>query len=378
MKKYFLFLLLISIVLETEASNVKVFIKKTMVDDTGGTRAAAIMQAVDMFFVARMKKEYPCMEYLDSEGLAALLDLERQHQLLGTGDENALQNMASALGCKYLVSINVKVVQDQSLITLIFMDNTKAKTLSRSFQTAQYGDPSIDAAEKAANDLFEGLKQYEICPFKGEISVKVVSSLKDEDKENYNVYCNGLDATYNKVTTINNYSENNWTINKKSINGSTGNVTISLSEEAKIEEENWCYECAPNKFSPRTYTETVTSYADITGLSQESEAEGIAVDDARVYLTFLDNGTYTIRVTAASTQGQKKTTIEISAKGSCDNINDGPQKVINNIDAGLNEMWGPFTGTAQDKVLSQTDTITNTLDSGEEQTITYEFNLTRE
>lgn len=122
--------------------------------------------------------------------------------------------MASALGCKYLISINVKVMQDQSLITLIFMDNTKAKTLSRSFQTAQYGDPSIDAAEKATNDLFEGLKQYEICPFKGEISVKVVSSLKDEDKENFNVYCNGLDGTYNKSTKIDNYSENDWTIQK--------------------------------------------------------------------------------------------------------------------------------------------------------------------
>lgn len=38
----------------------------------------------------------------------------------------------------------------------------------------------------------------------------------------------------------------------------------------------------------------------------ESESEGIKVDDARCYLTFMDDGTYILKVTAASTQGEKK------------------------------------------------------------------------
>jgi hypothetical protein len=382
MKKCFLSIILISLLATTfqiEASPVKVFIKKSSFDDKGGLRAAAVIQAVDMFLVPRLKKEYPCIEYLDTDALAALLDLERQRQLLGTGDENALQNMASALGCKYLISINVKVMQDQSLITLIFMDNTKAKTLSRSFQTAQYGEPSIDAAEKATNDLFEGLKQYEICPFKGEINVKVVSSIKDEEKENYNVYCNGSDGTYLKTTTIDNYSENDWTIQKVGLNGSTGNVKISLSEESTTDEENWCYECTPNKQGQRTYHEKITTYADIQGLSMESESEGIKVDDARCYLTFMDDGTYILKVTAASKQGDKKTIKDVSAHGVCNNINSPPEKITNKVDVGLNETWGPFKGNAQDKTLSHKDTIKkNNPVTKEETTITYEFNLTRE
>jgi len=139
MKKQFISIILISLLagtLKMEAAPIKVFIQKRSFDDKGGLRADAVIQAVDMFLVSRLKKDYPCVEYLDTDGLTALLSVERQRQLLGTGDENALQNMASALGCKYLISINVKVMQDQSLITLIFMDNTKAKTLSL---FAEYG-----------------------------------------------------------------------------------------------------------------------------------------------------------------------------------------------------------------------------------------------
>ena len=95
-------------------------------------------------------------------------------------------------------------------------------------------------------------------------------------------------------------------------------------------------------------------------------------------LTFLDDGTYTVRIKAASKQGIKKTIKEVKAQGVCDNSNEPPKKTTNKIDEGLYELLGPFTGTAEDKVLSQKNTITKTTDSGEEQTIKYEFNLTRE
>lgn len=381
MKKYFLLIILISLLAATfqiEASPIKVFIKKSSFDDKGGLRAAAVIQAVDMFLVPRLKKEYPCLEYLDTDGLSALLSLERQRQLLGTGDENALQNMASALGCKYLISINVKVIQDQTIISLLFMDNTRAKTLSRSSQVAQYGDPVFDAAETATNNLFDGLKEYEICPFKGEIKVKVISTKKDTQTESYGVYCNGNDGTYLKTTTIDNYSENDWALYKNSFNASTGNVKFNLSEEFKIEEENSCFECSPNKQGPRTYYEKITTYALVNGLSNESESYGIKVDDARCYLTFLNDGTYTLRVTAASTQGEKKTIKEITAQGVCQNINEKPKTTINKIDEGLYQTFGPFIGNAQDKTLSHKETIKKATASGEEETITYEFNLTRE
>ena len=83
-----------------------------------------------------------------------------------------------------------------------------------------------------------------------------------------------------------------------------------------------------------------------------SDDLGIILDSARVILNFLDDGTYTVRIKATSKQGEKKTIREIKAMGVCDNSNESPKKTINKIDEGLYELLGPFTGTAQDKVLS--------------------------
>lgn len=382
MKKHFISIILISLLagtLQMEAAPIKVFIQKRSFDDKGGLRADAVIQAVDMFLVSRLKKDYPCIEYLDTDGLTALLSVERQRQLLGTSDENALQNMASALGCKYLISINVKVMQDQAIISLIFMDNTRAKTLSRAVETASYGDLAIDAAEKAANNLFDGLKTYEICPFKGEITIKIISSNKDDQTEQYPVYCNGSDGIFRKTIKLDKYSENDWSLYKNSFNASTGTVKFNLSEELTIDEYNPCYECSPNKQGSRSYNEKITTYASLQKLSNESESEGVKVDDARAYLTFLDDGTYTLKIKASSTQGEKKTIKEVTAQGVCKNSTEPPKKTTNKIDEGILEIFGPFTGTAQDKSLSHSDTITRTNPtSGEEETITYEFNLTRD
>ncbi len=382
MKKYFLLIILISLLagtMQMEAAPIKVFIQKKSFDDKGGFRADAVIHAVDIFLVQRLKKEYPCIEYLDTDGLTALLGVERQRQLLGTGDENALQNLAAALGCKYLISINVKVMQDQAIISLLFMDNTKAKTLSRAVETAQYGDLAINAAEKVSNNLFDVLKAYEICPFKGEINIKITSSNKDDQTEQYPVYCNERDGIFRKTIKLDKYSENEWTLYKKSFNASTGNVKFNLSEELTIDESNPCYDCAPNKQGPRNYNEKITTYASLQKLSNESESEGVKVDDARAYLTFLDDGTYTLKIKASSTQGEKKTVKEVTAQGVCENSNEPPKKTTSKIDEGILEVFGPFTGTAQDKSLSHSETITRTNPtSGEEETITYEFNLTRD
>jgi hypothetical protein len=382
MKKYFISIVLLSLLvttLEIKAAPVKAFICMKSFDDKGGTRAVTIVQALDMFVVARLKKDYPCVEYFDTDGLRAILSWERQRQLLGSADETDLQNLGSALGSKYLIVLNAEVKNDQALITAIFMDNITAKTLSRSFQRAPYGDAAVDAAEEVANKLFDGLKTYEICPFKGNINIKIESTLKDKQTEEYSVYCNGIDGHYNKTTTINNYSENEWTLNKNSFNASTGNVKFNLSEELVVDEYNPCYECSPTKQGNRSYNEKTTTYASLQKLSNESESEGVNVDDARAYLTFLDDGTYTLKIKASSTQGEKKTIKEVTAQGVCNNSNDPPEKTTNKIDEGILEIFGPFTGTAQDKSLSHSETTTRTNPtSGEEETITYEFNLTRE
>ena len=354
-----------------------------------GIRGIEVQGTIGLFaseFENYLKQYYSCVIVTTQSDLGALVELERQRQLLGSGSADFDENIKDALDCDYLIVLEIGIlVGDKFTVTASLIPyRTKPKIpIVRASAYSDFNNNSFPQNEanikEVTKKLVDGLKKIEICPFKGEIIAKVVSTKKENQKEEYSVYCNGTDGTYLKTIKIDNYSENDWTIQKVRLNSSTGNVKINLSEESTTDEENWCYECAPNKQGQRTYHEKTTTYANIQGLSMESESEGIKVDDARCYLTFLDDGTYTLRVTAASTQGEKKTIKDVSAHGVCDNKNAPPEKITNKVDVGLNEIWGPFKGNAQDKTLSHKDTIKRTDPiTKEETTITYEFNLTRE
>lgn len=380
-----LFFLIAAIACNSFAQKTQFYIKSTV----GGLYPKEIEGLPAYFttlFEDYLKEKYSCTVVLTTSDVGDLLGWERLKQLLGSGSEENLKSIGDALGVDYLVSLEVSVAVGEKFIvngTLIPMRVKPAFPLVKASAYSDYSKNSFDPIDanlkKVAKKLVDGLKRIEICPFKGDINVKVLSTKKDNQIEQYSVYCNKMDGYFKKTVTIDNYSEIDWTLRKVARNGSTGNVKINLSEELIIEEDNPCYECSPKKQGNRSYYEKTTTYADIQGLSNESESKGIKVDDARCYLTFLDDGTYTIQVTAASKQGDKKTIKEVSAQGVCDNINEPPKKTTNKIDVGLNEVWGPFKGNAQDKVLSFKDTIKRVDPiSKEERTIEYEFNLKRD
>jgi len=380
-----LFLLIATIADNSFAQKTQFYIKSTV----GGLYPKEIEGLPTYFatlFDNYLKEKYSCTTVLTTSDVGNLLGWERQRQLLGSGSEETLKSISDALGVDYLVSLEVSVAIGEKFIvngTLIPMRTKPVIPLVRASAYSNYSKKSFDQIDanlkEVAKKLVDGLKEIEICPFKGEITVKIVSTKKDNQKEEYPVYCNGSDGTYRKTTTTDNYSENSWMIQKNKLNASTGNVKFNLHEEFTIEEENPCYVCSPTKQGPRTYNDKTTTYVDIHGLSKESESKGIKVDDARSYLTFLDDGTYTLRVTASSTQGEKKTKREVHAEGICENINESPKTITNKVDEGLNETFGPFTGSSQDKVLSHKETIKKVdAVTKEETTITYEFNLTRD
>ena len=381
MKKYIIICLLLltfSSVLPAD-DKARFFIATSAAGDSSGRIAEPYLAYFETNVFNLLQSKYPCVVINSSSTVKALLDHERERQLLGSGDDNAISNIGQSLGCKYLISLKVSVMQNTAIVTAFCMDQKEAKVLSRSTGTAQHGGAALDAVEKVSQELIDGLKYYEICPFKGTLKVKVLGTFKDNQKEEYPVYCNSGDGMFRSTTTIDNYSENNWTINKVGKNSAHGNVEFNIHEEKKIDEEDACHKCESGKQGIRTYSENTTSYSSMSGLSKESESNGVKIDDARVTITFLDNGTYTIRIKAASTQGQLKTKKEIIAHGQCDYSTDPPVTTTNKIDAGLNEVLGPFTGNGQDKTLSHSDVIKKTNPvSKEETTIEYEYTLTRD
>jgi hypothetical protein len=384
MKRKYLFLCILLLInfSASFAQKTKFYIRPELVGARGKEVESAIGLFASIFYDQAIDK-YPCVVVTTKADVIDMLGHEKQKQLLGssTGD-NELHN---ALGCDFLITLEIGIlIGDKFSVTAVLIPQ-RTKPNIPTIRASAYSDynensfPQIEAnLKEVSQKLLNGLKKYEICPFKGDINVKIVTTQKDTQQEEHQVYCNTIYGYYKKTVTIDNYSENDWTIKKVGRETANGTVQFNLSEELTIDEINPCYECSPTKQGQRTYYEKTTTYADIPKSSTGSDGSGIILDSARVILNFLDDGTYTVRIKAASKQGNKKTIKEVTAQGVCDNSNEPPKKTTNKIDEGLYELLGPFTGTAQDKVLSQKDTITKTTDSGEEQTITYEFNLTRE
>ncbi len=324
-----------------------------------------------------LKKEFPCVEISSQSTISAVLELERMKQLLG-GEERDLASIGEAMGSDFLVSLKVRVLQGTALVDAFCADTRKSKVISRAGESAAHGGAGLDAVEKVSNQLVDGLKQYEICPFKGTINVTVNSERTDQKVESYAVFCNGAQGLYRLETNINDNSDIKWKLNKTGKYTTGGTVTYRLYEETTIEEQNDCYPCPGGRQAPHLYNEKVVKRANVEGLSNESVSEGLQIDDARSTITFNENGTYILKVEAASRKGDSKKKTERKSQGSCDNKSktDNDDK---KVDVPLFEIFGPFKGTSLDKVLSESDTkVREDPSIKEKTTITFDFNLTKE
>lgn len=331
---------------------------------------------------AALLEELPCVDISDPVSIENCLAELRLQSTPAFGSRDVvpiIKNISDAIANGYKVRYSIYPLSDDMVHAEIRCEDKKANVLFDFSVEMNMNEFATENRIKLSKMFVEKLSKLEICPYTGKINVNIASKIKDEQIEQYPVYCNKTDGVYSKVTSTDNYTESEWNITKTGKNSADGFVKIKISEKLTIDEVNPCYTCSPDKQGSRHYKSETTTTADISGLSKESESYGVKVDDARVYLTFLDDGTYFLRIKAASKPGNKKTINTVTAQGICDNISSPPKKTTNKIDAGINEIFGPFTGTARDKTLSQSETITRTNPiTGEVETITYVFNLRRE
>jgi hypothetical protein len=347
---------------------------------SGNQKGTAVYESyIESCLFKELKKNFPCVDYSDESTVAAILELERQKQLLGAGDDNALANIAGAMGCEYLVGCNVLLSENSLTISLFCMDNKRLKTIARASSQSGINEAGLDAVESTCKQLVEGLKEYEICPFTGPITVEVNSSLNTSKTDTYEVYCNGGDGLYKKVSETDKTSHMLWQLEKTAKYTTSGSVEYQNSEITNVEEQNDCYSCASGRKGPRMYTEETTATAEVRGLSKESVSEGQQIEDARAQLVFNPDGTYFLTVKAASKKGDLIEKITKHAEGTCDNISSPPETNTRKADIPLKQNFGPFQGTSLDKTLTGKDSFT-VIDpiTEEKTTYTFEFNLRRE
>lgn len=373
MKKYIFILIFISGVFagNTNAARVKFFVvtqsKSELVD------AKTICEVFETALFNDLRAAFPCVDYLNQGALHAILDWERRRALLGSGDDSVLQNLAGAVGSDYLIKFTADVIGSQMYLSVFCMDMRKAETLARTDVSGTIGQADSNA-KKVSNELIKQLKEYEICPYSGPLTIDVKSELDDSKTDNANCPCGGDVAII--TTTRKTNATMKWELTKVGKNSCSGTAKYDLNEKMTIESNYPCIKCENGDQGFTKITETNESEAKVEGLSDESYSEGQQVSDARIMLYFLEDGTYNVLVKATSKKGVLKVTTEKKYEGACENESEPKDTKNKSIDIPFVEVFGPYKGTARDKVLSQKETK-DVSNGAEKVTITIDFTLTQ-
>ena len=354
-----------------------------------GDSAVAYAHSYERVMAYYIEKEFPCAKVTTQADIVSKIEKEKFEQLMGTSNE--WPNFCKDLATDYLIILKLDYLLDNQMVAsaACFYYHQK-EPIEPMGRFADHCSSCRDFAgiktlvNKVSDQFVQKLaKGNEICPYKGTVNVQVATETEDQQTEDHSVYCNDFDGKYYKATTENKYSNSDWTLEKKGKASSSGTVIYSLSEETNVEENDFCYKCPdPNtnkiKEGERKYSESIKGDLDIQGLSDESIFEGEKVQDIRLEITFLENGTYTLRVKASSQKAEMSLTKKTEANGIC-NVAPKTEQITKPADVGINQVFGPFEGTGLDKNLSKKTTIEKTDPiTKEKSTIAIDFDLKRE
>lgn len=373
MKKYIIIIIIISGIFagNTNAARVKFFVASQSNSDL--VDAKTVCNAFETELHIDLLEAFPCVDILDRGSLGEMLRWERNKALLGSGDDSQLQNLAGAVGSEYLVKLIVDVAGNQLYMNVLCMDMKKKEIIARTEVNGTIGEAGSHA-RKLSENLIKQLKEYEICPYSGPVTVEVKSELEDSKTDNVNCPC-GSDVAI-VTTTRKTDATMKWELNKISKNACSGTAKYDLNEKMTIESNYPCYKCDNGDQGFTKITETHESEAKVEGLSNESVSDGQQVDDARIVLYFLEDGTYNVLVKATSKEGVLKVTTEKKFEGMCESESEPKDTKNKSIDIPFVEVFGPYKGTAQDKVLSQKETK-DVSNGAEKVTVTIDFTLTQ-
>jgi len=348
-------------------------------DKSNSDKLDLFCDAFEGEFNHTMDEYFPCATYTSFANIVAVLDNERAKQLLGAGDEGTLQELAGSMGAQYLVSLKMTQLGQTVWMNAVCMQMASPKMLVNVMSSAPINEEAFDAVKELAGKFFDALLKYEICPYKGRIKVDVTTEMNVDENKEYPVYCNEQDRAYKLHYKENKHSEHFWTFEKEYKVWARSFIDYTISEESEKEIEDGCYSCPQGK-TRRLYRETISKSGKIDEVSQESELYGKKVDDARVEITFNDDGTYVIKITATSKESDITVTRYKYAESWCDTDNKPPETIKNKVDIPLIYIFGPYPGTARDDFLKQhPDPVVETNHiSGEKITYEISFELLRE
>ena len=192
----------------------------------------------------------------------------------------------------------------------------------------------------------------EVCPFKGNLEIKVVTQRKQQNEDTFVDYCNGQNHVGRKTETLTGEGKQVWKLQRLGNPDTTGTMEGTMSEKIVREEITGCHECGSGRKGSWLFNDETETTASVSGLDTSTFIKGESDNkDATVRLHFAKDGTYKVSVRAVSTEGTKYVTRSTTASGICDNLNSKPKKGKQPIAIPLEQQFGPFTGTVRDRRL---------------------------
>lgn len=124
----------------------------------GGEAQTAAVRLETQIGIGLMK-QFPCVDQMDLDSVAAILDVERKRQLLtGEANDALIQNIASSLGAKYLIVINaVPMGNGQTFLSVKVLDTVKARSVANRVGTPASGDDLFAAIDSLARQILDDI-----------------------------------------------------------------------------------------------------------------------------------------------------------------------------------------------------------------------------
>jgi hypothetical protein len=123
------------------------------------SEAAAIARQMEVFTAEALSDQFPCSSSLTTDDVGALLNWERQRDLLGNPSPENLAAIAASLGTQTLIDYQVTQIGDRVTVTGTAMSSANGKTLARKTVALPQGDGMVDAMEAFAKEFAGSMGQ---------------------------------------------------------------------------------------------------------------------------------------------------------------------------------------------------------------------------
>ncbi len=189
-KVYFLmaFLILLSRSVQVSSQKINIFVSGTSNSKTAGM----IENILENEIQTLLSKQYPCASALTDDDATVFLEWARQRELMGNPDEDAISNVAGALGGQFLVSVNVTQVNSTFAMNVSGIDNRRGKPVSRQGAVANSDGEAtgvaVSLAEKFVSDFINSLPDCYQNEWIGTITYKRETRGESRTTENHLVF----------------------------------------------------------------------------------------------------------------------------------------------------------------------------------------------